>query len=73
MADPEDTLVADLESNHPLSWNVVEQKIRKLTRASVGELTKEEARHLYHLELNASRHSGDSPDRLLKEARDILR
>lgn len=55
-----------------MSWNTVEQEIRKLARAAIGELTKEEARRLYLLELSASRHAGESPDRLLERAKNVL-
>jgi hypothetical protein len=58
-------------SRHEIAWNTAEQKIRKLARSA--ELTKEEAHRLYRLELSASRHSGESPGRLLKEAERILR
>lgn len=63
-----------VRANHQgTSWNAVEQKIRELARAAVGELTNEDARRLYHLELSASRHSGKSPDRLLERARNVVR
>jgi hypothetical protein len=72
MSDPAQSATTNTESSgHEIAWNTAEQKIRKLARAA--ELTKEEAHRLYRLELNASRHSGNSPSRLLKKAERILR
>ena len=56
----------------PLSWTTAESKIRKLHRAALDEITEEESRRLYHLELSASRHAGKSPRHLLEQAKQIL-
>lgn len=56
-----------------LSWTTAEQKIRKLHRAALDELTEEESRRLYSLELSASRHAGESPRRLLEKAKAVVR
>lgn len=73
MSSPAGSSIASARSNRSgMSWNTVEQEIRKLARAAVEELTKEEARRLYQLELSASRHAGESPAHLLKRARNVL-
>ncbi|MCS3712119.1 hypothetical protein GGP61_003757, partial [Salinibacter ruber] len=36
-----------------LSWTTAEKKIRKLHRASLDDVTEDESRRLYHLELSA--------------------
>lgn len=56
-----------------LSWCTAESKIRKLHRAALDELTEEESRRLYSLELSASRHAGESPRRLLEKAKAVVR
>jgi len=56
-----------------LSWADCEQKIRKLHRAATGDVTEDESRRLYHLELSASRHAGKSPRHVLEQAKAILR
>jgi len=55
-----------------LTWATVEQKIRKLHRAAVDDLTGQQSRRLYALELSASRHAGRSPRVLLETAKRIL-
>jgi hypothetical protein len=54
-----------------LNWTTAESKICKLHRAALGELTEEESRRLYSLELSASQHAGKSPRRLLERANRI--
>ncbi|MCS3662326.1 hypothetical protein GGP68_003767 [Salinibacter ruber] len=56
-----------------LSWTTAEKKIRKLHRASLDDVTEDESRRLYHLELSASRHAGKSPRFLLEQAKALLR
>jgi len=55
-----------------LSWATAEQKIEKLARAAVDELTKDEARRLYRLKLSASMHAGRSPRFVLEQAKAVL-
>jgi hypothetical protein len=57
-----------------LRYTTVEQKIRTLHVAALDEddLTEEQSRTLYSLELQASRHAGDSPRALLEKAKRIL-
>jgi len=54
------------------SWTTAEKKIRKLHRAALDDLTEEQSRRLYSLELSASRHAGKSPRFLLEKAKRIL-
>lgn len=56
-----------------LTWADCEQKIRKLHRAATGDVTEDESRRLYHLELSASRHAGKSPRHALEQAKAVLR
>ncbi len=56
-----------------VSWSTVEKKIRKLHRASLDDVTEDESRRLYHLELSASRHAGKSPRHVLEQAKTVLR
>ena len=56
-----------------LSWTTAESKIRKLHRAALDEITEEESRRLYHLELSASRHAGKSPRHVLEQAKRVVR
>ena len=56
-----------------LSWNTAEQKIRKLHQAATGDVTEDESRRLYHLELSASRHAGKSPRHVLEQAKALVR
>lgn len=55
-----------------LTWTTAESKIRKLHVAALGEITEEQSRRLYSLELSASRHAGTSPRALLEQAKRIL-
>jgi hypothetical protein len=57
-----------------LSWTEAEFKIRKLHVAALDEddLTEEQSRRLYQLELAAARHGGDSPRAVLEKAKRIL-
>ncbi len=55
-----------------LSYTTVESKIRRLHVAAVDELTEEQSRRLYQLELAAARHGGDSPRAVLEKAKRIL-
>ena len=55
-----------------LRWTTVEQKIRKLHAAAIDELTEEQSRRLFDLELTAARHGGASPRSLLEKAKRIL-
>lgn len=73
MSSPAGSPIVGSSNRGSMSWNTVEQEIRKLARAAIGELTKEEARRLYHLELSASRHAGESPGHLLERAKNVLR
>ena len=52
---------------------MAESKIRKLHRAALDEITEEESRRLYHLELSASRHAGKSPRHVLEQAKRVVR
>ncbi len=60
-----------------LSWTTAEKKIRKLHEAALNDvaadLTEDESRRLYHLELSASRHAGKSPRHVLEQAKAVLR
>jgi len=56
-----------------LSYTEAESKIRKLHRAALDQLTEDESRRLYSLELSASRHAGDSPRVLLERAKRVIR
>ncbi len=55
-----------------LSWTTAEKKIRKLHEASLNDVTEDESRRLYHLELSASRHAGKSPRHVLEQAKAVL-
>jgi hypothetical protein len=55
-----------------LSWTEAESKIRKLHVAALDELTEQQSRRLYDLELTASRHAGTSPRSLLEKAKRVL-
>ena len=55
-----------------LSWTKAEQKIRKLHKAALGDLSEEASRRLYSLEQSASRHAGDSPRYLLERAKRVV-
>jgi hypothetical protein len=55
-----------------ISWTTAEKKIRKLHRAATGDVTEDESRRLYHLELSASRHAGKSPRHVLEQAKAVL-
>ncbi len=59
-------------STQTLTWADCEQKIRKLHRAA-QDVTEDESRRLYHLELSASRHAGKSPRHVLEQAKAVLR
>jgi hypothetical protein len=56
-----------------LSWTEAESKIRQLHRENLDDVTEEESRRLYHLELSASRHAGKSPRHVLEQAKAVLR
>jgi len=56
-----------------VSWTTAEKKIRKLHVAALDDVTEEESRRLYHLELSASRHAGKSPRHVLEQAKAVLR
>ena len=56
-----------------LSWTKAEQKIRRLHRAALDDLSEEASRRLYGLELSASRHAGESPRVLLERAKRVVR
>jgi hypothetical protein len=56
-----------------LSWNTAEQKIRKLHVAALDDVTEDESRRLYQLELSASRHAGKSPRHVLEQAKALVR
>ncbi|MCS3937312.1 hypothetical protein GGP80_003322 [Salinibacter ruber] len=60
-----------------VSWATAEKKIRKLHEAALNDvaadLTEDESRRLYHLELSASRHAGKSPRHVLEQAKAVLR
>lgn len=58
---------------HGVSWTTAESKIRKLHEAALDEITEEESRRLYRLELSASQHTGESPRYLLEQAKRVLR
>ncbi len=74
MTNSTKSLATDTEPNRrDMSWNAVEQKIRERARAAIDEMTNEEARRLYQLALRASRHSGESPGKLLERAETVLR
>ena len=55
-----------------ISWATAESKIRKLHRAALDEITEDESRRLYRLELSASRHAGRSPRHVLEQAKRVL-
>ena len=55
-----------------LSWTDCESKVRKLHRAALDEITEDESRRLYRLELSASRHAGKSPRHVLEQAKRIV-
>jgi len=55
-----------------VSWTTAEKKIRKLHRAALDDITEEQSRRLYSLELSASRHAGESPQRLLEKAKCVV-
>ena len=56
-----------------ISWTTAEKKIRKLHVAALDDVTEEESRRLYHLELSASRHAGKSPRHVLEQAKALVR
>jgi len=56
-----------------VSWSTAEKKIRKLHVAALDDVTEDESRRLYHLELSASRHAGKSPRHVLGQAKALVR
>jgi hypothetical protein len=54
------------------SWTDAESQIRRWHRDALGELTEQESRRLYALELAASRHAATSPLATVQGARRIL-
>ena len=56
-----------------LSWTDCESKVRKLHRAALDQLTEDESRRLYSLELSANRHAGKSPGHVLEQAKRLVR
>lgn len=55
-----------------LSWTEAESKIRKLHQAGLDGISEDQSWRLYQLELSASRRAGESPQRVLEQAKAVL-
>ncbi|WP_263784389.1 hypothetical protein [Salinibacter grassmerensis] len=66
------SLTQSESSRRDLSWTGCERAVRTLHSDASDDLDRAQSRRLYSLELSASRHAGESPRRLLEQAKRIL-